>query len=320
MRLHSLARALISGVYKENLVKRSRLKKLQNKPWALYALLAVSAFSKPVIAEPAKSEKAASLRVEARNHEHGNGVLRDAAKAVQLYCEASRLGDVEAQYNLGWMYANGRGIPRDDATAAYFFTMAAQQGDALSQRMLRQVGEPGSKPPECLAQPDEHDKNGEDIVAKAIPEHRKVMDLVLKLAPEYGVYPRLAMAIIRAESNFNPGALSPKNAQGLMQLIPETAERFNVRKPFDPEQNIRGGLSYLRWLLAYFKGDVSLVAAAYNAGEGAVNRYAGVPPYPETRGYVKRIREIFKLEDHPFDPAITGPSPEFPKILLRRLM
>ena len=229
------------------------------------------------IRDRAKGEKAASLRVEARNHEHGNGVLRDAAKALQLYCEASRLGDIEAQYNLGWMYANGRGIPRDDATAAYFFTMAAQQGDALSQRMLRQVGEPGSKPPECLAQPDEHDKNGEDIVAKAIPEHRKVMDLVLKLAPEYGVYPRLAMAIIRAESNFNPGALSPKNAQGLMQLIPETAERFNVRKPFDPEQNIRGGLSYLRWLLAYFKGDVSLVAAAYNAGEGAVNRYAGVP-------------------------------------------
>ncbi len=85
MRLHSLARALTSGVYKENLVKRSRLKKLQNKSWALYALLAVSAFSKPVIAEPAKSEKAASLRVEARNHEHGNGVLRDSAKAVQLY-------------------------------------------------------------------------------------------------------------------------------------------------------------------------------------------------------------------------------------------
>lgn len=301
-------------------MKRSRLNNLRTQPWALYALLAVSAFSKPVMAEPTKSEKAATLRSEARNHEHGNGVVRDPAKAVQLYCEAARLGDVEAQYNLGWMYANGRGISRDDATAAHFFAMAAQQGDALSQRMLRQVGEPISKMPECLIEPDEHDDNGEQIVAKAIPEQRKVMDLVLRLAPEYGVYPRLAMAIIRAESNFNPGAVSPKNAQGLMQLIPETAERFNVRKPFDPEQNIRGGLSYLRWLLAYFKGDVSLVAAAYNAGEGAVNRYAGVPPYPETRGYVKRIREIFKREEHPFDPAITNPSPELTKINLRRLM
>ena len=303
-------------------MKRSRLKKTLAKPWALYVLLAISGFSKPALAgsEPEQSEKAAALRNEARNYEHGNGAPRDPSKAVQLYCEASRLGDVEAQYNLGWMHANGRGIPRDDATAAYFFTMAAKQGDPLSQRMLRQVGEPVSKPPECLIDKEGLDNNGQDIIAKAAPEHRKVMDLVLKLSPEYGVYPRLAMAIIRAESNFNPGAVSPKNAQGLMQLIPETAERFNVRKPFDPEQNIRGGLSYLRWLLAYFKGDVSLVAAAYNAGEGAVNRYAGIPPYAETQGYVKRIREIFKPEEHPFDPAITTPSPEMKKITSRRLM
>lgn len=296
-------------------MKRSQARKPDCRPWALYFLLAVSALSKPALAEVGKDEQAAMLRSEARDYEHGNGVTRDPAKAVQLYCEASRLGDVEAQYNLGWMYANGRGIARDDATAAYFFAMAAKQGDTLSQRMLRQVGEPVSKPPECL-----FDSDGHDIVAEAMPEHRKVMDMVLKLAPEYGVYPRLAMAIIHAESNFNPGAVSPKNAQGLMQLIPETAERFNVKKPFDPEQNIRGGLSYLRWLLAYFKGDVALVAAAYNAGEGAVNRYAGVPPYAETRSYVKRIREIFKREDHPFDPAITGPSPELPKITSRRLM
>lgn len=297
-------------------MKRSRLKKFGPRPWALCALAIVSTFGKPVLAEPAKTDQAATLRSEARNFELGNGVARDPAKAVQLYCEASRLGDVEAQYNLGWMYANGRGIPRDDTTAAYFFAMAAKQGDALSQRMLRQVGDPPNKPPECL-----FDSDGQDIVAKAVPEHRKVMDLVLKLAPEYGVYPRLAMAIIRAESNFNPSALSPKNAQGLMQLIPETAERFNVKKPFDPEQNIRGGLSYLRWLLAYFKGDVALVAAAYNAGEGAVNKYAGIPPYVETQGYVKRIRDIFKREDHPFDSKVTAPSPELPRIVAsRRIM
>jgi len=262
-----------------------------------------------------KSERLKALRLEARDYELGNGVERDASKAIHLYCEASRLGDIESQYNLGWIYANGRGVPRDDQTAAFFFTMAAKQGDALSQRMLKQVGPPPEKPPACL-----FDSDGQDILARAQPEHRKVMDLVLKLAPEYGVYPRLAMAIIRAESNFNPAALSPKNAQGLMQLIPETAERFNVKKPFDPEQNIRGGLSYLRWLLAYFKGDVALVAAAYNAGEGAVNRFGGIPPYPETQGYVKRIREIFKREDHPFDPAVTQPSPEIQKIASRRMM
>lgn len=285
------------------------------KPWVLFALFVGSILFKPVFAENNIAERAVALRLEGRTYEHGDGVKRDAEKAIQLYCEAARLGDIEAQYNLGWMYANGRGIQRDDATAAYFFTMAAKQGDPLSLRMLRQVGDPVSKAPECL-----FDSDGHDILAKAIPEHKKVMDLVLKLAPEYGVYPRLAMAIIRAESNFNPVAVSPKNAQGLMQLIPETAERFNVRKPFDPEQNIRGGLAYIRWLLAYFKGDVTLVAAAYNAGEGAVNRFAGIPPYPETQGYVKRIRDIFKREDHPFDPSITPPSPELQKIASRRLM
>src|SRR6185369_5587292 len=127
-------------------MKRSGLNQWRYcKPWALCVLLVFSAFNRPVFADPTKSERAASLRSEARNHEHGNGVPRDPLKAVQLYCEASRLGDIEAQYSLGWMYANGRGIARDDETASYFFAMAAKQGDALSQRMLRQVGDPPAK-------------------------------------------------------------------------------------------------------------------------------------------------------------------------------
>jgi len=260
-------------------------------------------------------DKAVALRNEARTYEHGEGVEKAPAKAVQLYCEAARLGDTEAQYSLGWMYANGRGMQRDDAMAAYFFQMAAKTGHPQAQRMLKQVGNPVSKPPECL-----FDSDGRDIVAQATPDKRKFMEMVLRLAPEYGVYPRLAMAVIRAESNFNPGAVSPKNAQGLMQLIPETAHRFNVRKPLDPEQNIRGGLAYLRWLLAYFKGDIVLVAAAYNAGEQAVNNHAGIPPYAETQGYVKRIREIFKRDDHPYDPTVTDPSPQLPRIATRRIM
>jgi hypothetical protein len=259
-----------------------------------------------------RSERAVALRDEAKAYEHGNGVSRDPEKAIALYCEAARFGDMEAQYNLGWMYAMGRGVNRDDPTAAYFFTMAAKQGDKLSERMLRQVGEPLAKAPSCL---NPFDDEGHEIVSNAQPEHRKVLDLVQRLAPQYGVSPRLAMAIIRAESNFNPTAVSPKNAQGLMQLIPETAERFNVKKPFDPEQNIRGGLAYLRWLLAYFEGNIALVAAAYNAGEGAVNRYYGIPPYPETQGYVKRIREIFRRDEHPYEPAITLPSPLLPQIV-----
>lgn len=302
-------------------MKRSRICSQRHRPWALCALLVAGAIYRPAIADTTDlNARAAALRSEAKSFEHGSGSLRNPEKAIELYCQAARLGDLGAQYDLGWMYAMGRGIERDDAMAAYFFTMAAKQGDALSERMLRQVGSPVATPPKCLADPDVHDKDGHDIVAKATPEHRKVMDLVLKLAPEYGVYPRLAMAIIRAESNFNPGAISPKNAQGLMQLIPETAERFNVKKPFDPEQNIRGGLSYLRWLLAYFEGNIMLVAAAYNAGEGAVNRYAGVPPYAETQGYVKRIREIFRHDQHPFDANVTTPSRELPRIIASKRM
>lgn len=278
--------------------------------WVLGASIALVS---PASTAEALSQKdrAAALRQEGRAFEYGeNGNKKSPEKAVELYCEAARLGDVEAQYNLGWMLANGRGVPKDEATAAYFFTMAAKQGDALSIRMLKQVGEPVSKAPACL-----YDTEGNDIVDNALPQHQKVLGLVQQLAPQYGVSPRLAMAIIRAESNFNPTAVSPKNALGLMQLIPETAERFNVKKPFDPEQNIRGGLAYLRWLLAYFQGNIALVAAGYNAGEGAVNRYAGIPPYAETQGYVKRIREIFRRDDHPFDATVTTPSPELPRII-----
>jgi len=120
----------------------------------------------------------------------------------------------------------------------------------------------------------------------------------------------MPLAIIRAESKFNPNARSPKNAQGLMQLIPETSARFNVKKPYDLVQNVRGGLAYLRWLLAYFRGNVALVAAAYNAGEGAVERFGGIPPFAETRAYVQRIKRYYARERHPYDATVTEPSPQ----------
>ena len=99
------------------------------------------------------------------------------------------------------------------------------------------------------------------------------------LAPKYSLDPKLVLAVIEAESNFNPKARSPKNEQGLMQLIPATAQRFGVRNVWDTEQNLRGGMAYLQWLLKHFKGDVKLALAGYNAGEKAVERHGGVPPY-----------------------------------------
>jgi soluble lytic murein transglycosylase-like protein len=155
-------------------------------------------------------------------------------------------------------------------------------------------------------------------LATKAPPH--ILSIVTRLAPEFHVPPQLALAIIEAESNFNPAALSPKNAKGLMQLIPETAARFNVRNPYDPAQNIRGGMAYLRWLLAYFEGDVQLVAAAYNAGEGAVERYRGVPPYLETRAYVRKIVQAVGPVPQPFDARVTPPSPQLPLIRPRRAL
>jgi soluble lytic murein transglycosylase-like protein len=131
------------------------------------------------------------------------------------------------------------------------------------------------------------------------------------------VPPRLALAIIDVESRFDAKAVSAKNAQGLMQLIPETAQRFGVRDPFDPRDNIQGGLAYLRWLSAYFEGNVTLVAAAYNAGEGAVDKHLGVPPYAETQDYVRKVLARAGHGKLPFDAKATEPSPRIE--LLRKI-
>ncbi len=120
--------------------------------------------------------------------------------------------------------------------------------------------------------------------------------LVESLAPKYDLAPRLVLAVIAVESNFDVKAVSPKRAQGLMQLIPETADRFGVRNPFDPADNIRGGIQYLRWLLEYFGGDLSLALAGYNAGEKAVERHQGIPPYAETVAYVKKVKALVGCE------------------------
>ena len=272
------------------------------------------------------------LREQALAYENGEGVERDPVRAAADYCEAARLGDAESQYNLAWMYANGRGVERNDSTAAFFFHAAAEQGLPQALRMLGRVGGPSPYTPDCMREPEPpalpvaaapprpaavaaapvvEPARAAEIKTNAPPY---LLELVKKAAPDYKVQPQLALAIMEAESNFDSVALSPRNAKGLMQLIPETAARFNVRNVYDPEQNIRGGMAYLRWLLAYFEGDVMLVAAAYNAGEGAVNRYRGVPPYAETRAYVQKILAGVRTLTHPFDPSVAEPSPQLRQI------
>ncbi len=288
---------------------------------ALAAALALQCAVLPAptfAAAPPGAEELRSLREQARAFEHGEGVQKDPVRALRLYCDGARAGDAEAQYSIGWMIANGRGMARDDALAAFYFQLAAAQGHGPAQKMLRFVGTATAELPACMRPPPSAVRDDVADIEFGSEKQRLMGELIRRLAPEYGVSPRLALAVARTESNFNPAAVSHKNAQGLMQLIPETAVRFNVKKPFDPEQNVRGGLAYLRWLLAYFKGDVALVAAGYNAGEGAVNRYLGIPPYPETRNYVRRILEMFRHHEHPFDAAVTDPSPDLGQIQRRK--
>lgn len=110
----------------------------------------------------------------------------------------------------------------------------------------------------------------------------------------YGVDTSLIRAIIHAESAYQPDALSPRGAQGLMQLMPATQQELEVSDPFDPRGNILGGAAYLAQMLATFDGDVELAAAAYNAGPGAVRNHRGIPPYRETRDYVKRVTILYR--------------------------
>ena len=231
------------------------------------------------------------------------------AQAASHYCAAAREGSTEGQYRLGRLYLIGQGLARDNQLAVNLLAVAAERGHERARSLLGGLPA-GDRLPDCLTRGGAPEAAvavvdevvPQDIVdryVRALPaDKRRHAQLIQKLAPRFSVDARLALAIVRSESNFDAAARSPKNAVGLMQLIPDTAERFGVRDALDPEQNIRGGLAYLRTLLAQFKGDVALTAAAYNAGEGAVTRHGGVPPYAETQEYVRRILNFYRAAHH----------------------
>lgn len=136
---------------------------------------------------------------------------------------------------------------------------------------------------------------------------RSQYDAVIdRYSVQYGVDPVLVRAVIQIESDFNPRCVSNKGARGLMQLMPETARRYGVSSIFDPEQNIRGGVRYLCDLLEMFHNDVPRALAAYNAGEGAVLKYAGIPPYSETTTYVKRALTVYYGQPYGQATAFAG--------------
>jgi soluble lytic murein transglycosylase-like protein len=117
--------------------------------------------------------------------------------------------------------------------------------------------------------------------------------IVHRVSSEHGIDPRLADAVVQVESAYDPAAVSRRGALGLMQLMPDTARRLDVEDPLDPEQNVRGGVREVARLIDQYSGNLALALAAYNAGEGAVERYRGVPPFAETRNYVTRIMTLY---------------------------
>ena len=269
----------------------------------------------------------AQLLQKAQEDEQNPDTYEGMWQAANRYCTASRMGSTEAQFRLGMLFAFGRGVPESQELAASLFSLAANQGHAQALAMLDTIRMTSNTLPDCVMQasaPPRGPRPGAtDALVAGIDKHlddlprnrRWIIDLVGTQARWNAVDPRLILSIIAAESNFETTATSPKSAMGLMQLIPATAERFNVQSAYNATQNIRAGLSYVRWLLSYYQGDLKLTLAAYNSGEGVVDRYKGIPPFKETRAYVQKVIALYGKATHPFDDKAGKVSPILGKLI-----
>ena len=230
------------------------------------------------------------LREEALRHANGeDDPDRDYGRAYDLFCLAALEGDGRSAYHLGLMYLDGLGRTVDEARAAGWLSQAAKLGEPGAAGIIE------ARLPAVAAADDPNCP-----LVKAQPERVHIKTWVHLLAPYYKIHPDLVLSIIQVESNFDARAKSPKDAYGLMQLILPTAKRFEVKDVWDPLQNIKGGMAYLAWLKDHFRyargrkpGRIRLMVAAYNAGEHAVKKHGGIPPYDETRKYVKRVVGIY---------------------------
>lgn len=151
--------------------------------------------------------------------------------------------------------------------------------------------------------------SGAESGGEAQPAPIGIDEAVERIAAQHSLPPQLIHSVIKVESNYNPYAVSNKGAQGLMQLIPETARRFGVSNTFNPVENIQGGAKYLRYLLDLYGGNYPLALAAYNAGEGAVAKFGGIPPYAETQNYVIQVGRQLEAAKKAAAKPVAAPKP-----------
>ena len=239
-----------------------------------------------------EAPRVAAALEQGRAAELGIGIRKNLLLAVALYCDAGTMGSPEGFFRVGRVLATAPRTLRNPALANAYLALAARLGNHEALRYYDPQVANAVLGEECGAGADGAEVDHFDLdgyLARQSPAKQKIALLIRHMARQYGIDSRLALAIAMVESNLDPGAVSPQNAQGVMQLIPATQERFGVTRPFDPEHNVRGALAYIKWLSKRFAGDWRLIAAAYNAGEGTVDRYAGIPPYPETQQYVRRV-------------------------------
>lgn len=223
---------------------------------------------------------------------------------------------------LYWMYflccLNIPLVIADEISPLYTETVSASRVPTL-------IWYPAVPLPSVNHTDDMKDEDGQDVTAEI---ERQLDDeveltqpwhaLIFKVANEYQVDHHLIKAFIYHESRFKMHAASKKGAIGLMQVMPNTARRFGFSDLHNPEINLRAGTAYLKWLLTYFGNNVALAAAAYNAGEGAVKRYGGVPPYQETQRYVANILGHYQKDTHHFlnsEKQMTSPLPQVDSLL-----
>lgn len=224
--------------------------------------------------------------------ELGSGLVRNLELAIALYCDAGTLGSPEGFFRVGRILAIGPDYLRNPALANAYFALAARLGHRAASDAFDEAVASAPLEDSCGSFAAGFERQRFDLdayISGMSPQRRRIADIIRRQALRHGVDASIALAVAMAESNLNARAVSPMNAQGVMQLIPATQARFGVKDAFDAESNVRGGLAYLKWLKARYHGDWGLVAAAYNAGEGAVDRHRGIPPFRETRDYVRRV-------------------------------